>query len=96
MREEWWDGKQDGDHVKVVGQKLWNEPAAFLGLLVTLGLLVLNILGDSDWSLEQCINIAAPFATGIGIRQLVTPTTKASKGIVPARDETVYQRMEPK
>jgi hypothetical protein len=95
MRGEWLGGKRNGD-MKSVAQKLWNEPAAFLGLVATLILLVLNILGDSDWSLEQVVNILAPLVTGLGIRQLVVPTTKASKGIAPARDETTYQRLEPR
>jgi hypothetical protein len=62
--------------MRILALKLWNEPAAFIGLLTTLGLLALNLLGDSDWSLEQIVAIVAPLASGLGIRQLVTPASK--------------------
>jgi hypothetical protein len=79
--------------VKPLLNKLWLEPAAFIGLVVTLGLLVLNILGDTDWSVETIIEIAAPLITGLGIRQLVVPTPKAAAGDVPAQPAgTTYRR----
>lgn len=62
--------------MKVIAERIWNEPAVFIGLLVTLGLLVVNLLGDSSWSAQQIVEILAPLASALGIRQLVTPAKK--------------------
>jgi hypothetical protein len=62
--------------MKVIINKLWNEPAAFIGLLTTLGLLVLNLIGTPDWSLQSIIAILAPLTSALGIRQLVSPDKK--------------------
>jgi hypothetical protein len=59
--------------MKVIATKLWEEPAACIGLFVTLGLLLLNLLGDTDWSLQSIIEVLAPFVSSLGIRQVVTP-----------------------
>lgn len=61
--------------MKVIGQKVWAEPACAVGLLVTLLLLAGAILSDHvDWSAEHIIAILAPLVTALGIRPLVKPT----------------------
>ena len=64
--------------MKPIAQRLWNEPAAFIGALVSVGLLVLNLLGNPEWSAQQIVEIIAPLASALGIRQLVTPVAKAA------------------
>lgn len=59
--------------MKVIANKIWNEPAAFIGLLVSLGLLVVNLLGDPSWTAQEIIEVLAPLAAALGIRQLVRP-----------------------
>ena len=60
--------------MKVIAHKVWHEPAVFIGLLVTLGLLAGAILSDHvDWSVEHIIAILAPLATALGIRTQVKP-----------------------
>lgn len=78
--------------MKVILDKLWLEPAAFLGLLVSIGLLVVNLIGNTDWSAQEIVEMLAPLATGLGIRQLVVPTPKAAAGDVPAQSAgTTYR-----
>lgn len=62
--------------MKPLAARIWNEPAAAIGLLVTLGLLILNLLGDSVWDAQTLISIVAPLGSALGIRQLVRPDTK--------------------
>jgi len=66
--------------MKAIGQRIWTEPAVCIGLVVTLGLLIWNLLGDTDWSIETIVGILAPFASSLGIRQLVAP---ARAGVSP-------------
>ena len=62
--------------MKAIGQRVWTEPAACIGLVITLALLAWNLLGDTDWTLETIVAILAPLASSLGIRQLVTPAKK--------------------
>lgn len=62
--------------MKELGKRIWNEPAAAIGLLTTLILLVINIVGDSTWDVQSIIAIAAPLVSALGIRPLVKPTAK--------------------
>ena len=59
--------------MKPLAQQVWREPAAAIGLLTTLALLVINLIGTPDCSAQGLIAIFAPFASSLGIRQLVTP-----------------------
>ena len=59
--------------MKAIAQRVWLEPAAAIGLLVTLGLLVLNLIGDDTWDAQTVIEVVAPLASALGIRQVVTP-----------------------
>lgn len=82
--------------MKTVAQRIWNEPAVFVGLLVTLGLLIVNIIGHTEWSGQEVVEVLAPLASALGIRQLVVPATKASRGDVPKQGGTTYQKLEPR
>jgi hypothetical protein len=65
--------------MKVIFTKLWEEPAACIGLVVSIGLLVVNLIGDADWSLQAIVAILAPFVSSLGIRQVVTPDIKENQ-----------------
>lgn len=74
--------------MKVIGQKLWNEPAACIGLLVTLALLVLNLIGDDEWTAQTIIEVLAPLAASLGIRQAVIPMAKLDELTAPSPGTT--------
>ena len=75
--------------MKAIAQKVWREPAAAIGLLVTLLLLAGALLSDHvDWSVEHILAILAPLLTGLGIRQAVTPTHRESGGDAQASTPT--------
>lgn len=62
--------------MKVIAQRIWNEPAVAIGLLTTVILVLINVIGDSDWGIESLIFMMAPFASALGIRQLTySPAT---------------------
>lgn len=63
--------------MKPLVKKFWNEPAAAIGLFTSLVLLVLQLIGDSHFTADTIIAIVAPLASGLGIRQLVSPDTTA-------------------
>jgi hypothetical protein len=71
--------------MKTVLTKLWLEPAAFIGLLVTVLLTAGAFATDTDWDWEAVVAVLAPLLTGLGIRQTVVPTPKAAAGNVPAQ-----------
>jgi hypothetical protein len=77
--------------VKVIAQKIWHEPAAFIGLLVTLGLLVLNLVGNDEWGAQTWVEVLAPFVSSLGIRQLVTPVAALQQ----PSEGTTYQPPPP-
>jgi hypothetical protein len=62
--------------MKELAARVWAEPAVFIGLLVSLGLLTLALLTDPDWDASTILGIIAPVASALGIRPLVTPTHK--------------------
>ena len=69
--------------MKVIAQKVWREPAVFIGLLVTLLLLVAAVLSDHvDWSVEHIIAILAPLLTALGIRTQVKPAHEDERAAV--------------
>ena len=65
--------------MKVIGQRIWNEPAAAIGLLTSIVLAVIALVSSADWDAQTIIGIVAPFASAIGIRSLVTPTAKVDE-----------------
>ena len=67
--------------MKVIAQKVWNEPAVFIGLVTTLALLVLAFATTADWTAQTIAGIIAPVASSLGIRQLVTPTSKEAEDV---------------
>ena len=77
--------------VKAIAVEIWEEPAAFIGLLVTLALLVGAILTDSEWNWETIVAILAPLLTALGIRGTVTPNIKAAAGVAPPLGGTTYR-----
>lgn len=62
--------------MKEIAQRVWQEPAAFIGLLTTLALLAGAILTGTEWGWEAIVAILAPLLSALGIRPLVTPTVK--------------------
>lgn len=62
--------------MKEIGRRVWNEPAVAIGLLVTIVLLVINIIADSDWGWETIVFILSPLLTSLGVRPLVKPMAK--------------------
>lgn len=62
--------------MKPLAQKLYREPAAFIGFVTTVALAIGAIITGSDWSWEAIVAIVAPLASGLGIRQVVTPATQ--------------------
>lgn len=62
--------------MKVLAQRIWNEPAVCIGLLTSLVLLALNFATGDDWSADAIIAILAPIISALGIRQVVySPNT---------------------
>jgi len=59
--------------MKVIAQRIWREPAAGIGLLTTLVLLVINLVGTSNWDAATVLSVLGPFASAIGIRSVVSP-----------------------
>lgn len=57
--------------MKTLARRLWEEPALFLTTLVAGVELVLQLVGATG-----VLSIVAPVLGGLGIRQLVTPTTR--------------------
>jgi hypothetical protein len=63
--------------MKAIAQRVWEEPAVAIGLLTSLALIALNLLGD-DTDTVNWIEVAAPLLAALGIRPLVTPTAKTT------------------
>ena len=63
--------------MKTLITKLWTEPAAFVGLLVSVGLAIGTIVTGGAWDWETIVAVTAPLLTSLGIRQVVTPAVKA-------------------
>ena len=64
-------------------QRLWKEPAVFIGALTSVVLAILAVVTGADWDADTIVGIVAPMASALGIRPLVTPT-KAPDGERPA------------
>jgi hypothetical protein len=60
--------------VREIAKRVWLEPAVAIGLVTSLALLILALATDTQWDASVIAGIAAPFATGLGIRPFVRPT----------------------
>jgi len=58
--------------MKTIMQRFWKEPAVAIGLLWSLGLLILAVITDS-FDASAIAGIVSPIASALGIRQVVTP-----------------------
>jgi hypothetical protein len=82
--------------VKTIVKQVWTEPAVAIGLLASLILLVLQFIGDNEFTADTIISIAAPFVTSLGIRQAVTPIGKRTPVTEePDEDLEEYDEIEP-
>ena len=73
--------------MKTIVKRIWEEPAVAIGLLTSIALVALNLLGD-DTDTINWIEVAAPLLAALGIRPLVTPTQKVEEAMemkVPAQ-----------
>jgi hypothetical protein len=62
--------------VKSIAQRIWNEPSVGIGLLTSVLLAVVAVASSATWNTQTILGVVAPFASSLGIRQLVTPTAK--------------------
>ena len=76
--------------MKVIAQRIWNEPAVCIGVLTTLILLGINLIGDNDWGIDNIIAVVAPLASALGIRQAVYSPATVDKLTEPA--PTTYKK----
>lgn len=73
--------------MKTIAKRVWEEPAVAIGLLTSVLLVALNLIGD-DTDTINWIEVAAPLLAALGIRPLVTPTGKIEEALemkVPAQ-----------
>lgn len=64
--------------MREIAERIWHEPAVFIGLLTSVLIALLTVLGDNGWDAETVLAVIAPFFSSLGIRQLVTPVGRAS------------------
>lgn len=64
--------------MSVIAQRLWREPAVFIGLLTSVVLVVVALATDTDWDASVIAGIVAPFLSALGIRPLVSPAKAPS------------------
>lgn len=80
--------------MRTIALKVWTEPAVAIGLLVSIGLLIANLIGTPDWSAQGIIAIVAPLASALGIRKVVSPDHGPPP--VPEPSGTTYRKPEPR
>lgn len=66
--------------MKEIARRVWDEPAVAIGLLTSLALVALNLLGD-DTDTINWIEVAAPLLAALGIRPLVWPDGKVQDAL---------------
>ena len=64
--------------MRVIGKRIWTEPAVAIGLLTSILLAVIAVVTGANWDTSTIVGIAAPFLSSLGIRQLVTPVKTAT------------------
>jgi len=72
-----------GEQMRVIGRRIWTEPAVAIGLLTSILLTVVALVTGTSWDTSTIAGIAAPFLSSLGIRQFVSPTD--SKAQSPSR-----------
>jgi hypothetical protein len=76
--------------MKVIAERFWTEPAAAIGLLTSIALLILALATGADLTADTIVAIVAPVASALGIRQVVSPAA----GPRPVAVEQVLDRSE--
>jgi hypothetical protein len=59
--------------MKEIMNRVWHEPAVFIGLAATVVVVVVTVTTDDTWDAATIVGAAAPLLSALGIRQLVTP-----------------------
>jgi ascorbate-specific PTS system EIIC-type component UlaA len=62
--------------MKAIAQRVWSEPAVFIGLLTSIGLIVITVATGDKWDTATIAGVIAPLASALGIRGYVSPTHK--------------------
>lgn len=62
--------------MKEIGKRVWYEPAVAVGLLISVALVIINLLGDTTWDVQTILFVLSPLLTALGIRPFVKPTAK--------------------
>jgi len=70
--------------MKEIVVRVWREPAVAIGLLVSLVLLVITLATGDKWDTSTILAVIAPFASSLGIRQLVSPASGSPESQAPA------------
>ena len=78
--------------MKAIAERIWTEPAVALGALTTLALLAVALLAGADWGADTIVGVLAPLVSALGIRQLVTPTTRGGSDGDPTPPEPALHR----
>lgn len=62
-----------------IWQRIKEEPAVAIGLLISIGLLIVALLTDTKWDATTILFIVGPFVSALGIRPAVKPTAKIER-----------------
>lgn len=73
--------------MKVIAERVYREPAVFIGLLTSIALLVITLLTGDPWDAATIAGIAAPLISALGIRATVTPALSPSDEQLASVDE---------
>ena len=66
-----------------IAKRAWREPAVFIGLLVTIALVVITLATSDPWDTATIAGVAAPLLSALGIRQFVTPDMGKNDAVAP-------------
>jgi hypothetical protein len=59
--------------MQVILQRVWREPAVFIGLITSIAIFVIKLATGDPWDTATIGAVPAPLIAALGIRQLVTP-----------------------
>ena len=68
-----------GEQMRVIGRRIWTEPAVAIGLLTSILLAVVALVTGTSWDTSTIVGIAAPFLSSLGIRQFVSPVSQSPR-----------------
>ena len=71
--------------MKPIALTVWREPAACIGLLTSVAILVVTLLTGDPWDSSTILAVIAPLASSLGIRQLVSPAAGPEDSLRRAR-----------